>query len=111
MVPAPSQVSSAPVKRYPYILPPLSALALPPVISLPFSELLLRLQLLMVIDGTSCNGTRGHGSDTGGRRGGHGRAAPMGAHQRGWQAWIGTQGGDTGVAAAVPSRAGSPASQ
>lgn len=58
MLPAPSQVGSAAVKHYPNILPPLSALVLPPIISLPFSELLLRLQLLTVIDGTSRKGTR-----------------------------------------------------
>lgn len=48
VLPSPSQeVSACAVKCYPSILPPLSALALLPIILLPFSELLLRLQLLM----------------------------------------------------------------
>lgn len=57
ILPAPSQAGSATVKRYPNIPPSLSALALPHIISLLFSELLLRLQLLMVINGMSCKGT------------------------------------------------------
>lgn len=93
MFPAPSQVGSAATKHYPNILPSLSALALLSIISLLFSKSLLRLQLLIVIDGASRKGTRGHGSDRGGRRGGRGRAAPVGAHWRGWQAWAHAQRG------------------
>lgn len=95
MLPAPSQVGSAAVKRYPNILSSLSALALLPIISFLFSESLLKLQFLIVIDGASRKGTGGHGSDGAGR-GARGQAAPMGPHWRWWQAWVRARGGGGG---------------
>lgn len=106
MLPTHSQVGSTAVKCYPNILPPLSALALPPIISLLFSELLLRLQLLVVIDGTACKGTRGHGSD-----GGEAEEAVAGLLQWSTKWRCMSMGTDTKVAVAVPSCAGSSASR
>lgn len=92
------------VKCYPNVLPPLSALAVPPIISFLFRAAPRVTAPGGDRQGTTSGdrGTRGQGTAVGTRRGGHGRAAPLTETAAG----VGAAGGGHGVAGAAPSRTG-----